>query len=226
MLQHEGLGLTRRITHRLTPKFLFTAVGAWPSALYGVPRRYLLDTSGERKVRSRIRLRLKQLRLSQAALAEAIGVAHAMVSSVLSGWKRLPPAWLPQLTGALNMNEAELLRGVQWGLRRRSARGAVVRRPLSRRRETPQDRALRARLRGLLSSRNLTQKQVADAIGIAGPMVSKVLAGVRALPPAWLTPLASLLDLTIPQILKGTAWTRHKRGPVRKNRHHASPAAR
>lgn len=214
MSQHKGLGLTPQKSARHRLKGIEKALGHWPCALFGMkpPRR---RAPGEEEVCNRIVLLLRKAGFTHARLADAIGVSRAAVSQSLAGSRSLPRAWLPQIAAALGTSREELLRGVEWKPGRRKRDG-----PRPKREERKEELALRTRLRQLFREHNLTQDQVAAAIGVTRPAVSAVLTGVRALPPPWLKVLASLLNMTVPKMLQGIAWEPRKRA-VRKNRRRA-----
>lgn len=77
----------------------------------------------ERVVDYRLRLRiaayLKRNGLSQRALAREVRVHESMVSYVLTGRFRLPPAWLAPTARLLGMTPTALLAGIPWKPTRR-----------------------------------------------------------------------------------------------------------
>ncbi len=159
--------------------------------------------------------------LTQVGLAKVIGVRRQVVSGALAGTKGIPRAWLKPIAAALNIQESDLLRGIDWrpGKGRPSRTGPPP--PKPKRKERTEDVALRQRLRHLIQSRRLTQREVACGIGVSRACVNKVLAGRMAVPPAWLKPLACLLSIEVSEVLRGTGWTKHQRGLARHNRRHA-----
>lgn len=208
--QPDNLGLSPRRTRNLSPPFLKNAIAPWPSALYGLPARRRCPAPGEEEVRTRICRLLKERRLTRTALAQAIGVSVSSVSGALSGKDSVPMAWLPHVAAALSTTEGELLAGIEWRPRRGRPRRTGSPPPRLKRKERPGDAALRARLRQLMQSRQLRQRDVASAIGVTPCSVSDILTGRMALPPAWLVPLASLFKLTISQMLRGLQWSPRK----------------
>ena len=78
-----------------------------------------------------------------------------------------------------------------------------------RRRERPEDIALRLRIRELLDQQGLQQKIVAANLGVQNSAVCMALKGDIQVPPAWISRLSRLLDVAMEDITKG--W-RPRRG--------------
>jgi len=211
--QPKGLRLTSRKAKYHALKCLQDALGPWPCTLYGLqPPRF--RAPGEEPLCARIQRALTDQRLTHETLARAIGVSRRVVSKVLSGEKALPPPWLTPIAVALKTSTQRLLRGIDW-----QPRASKPRRPRPKKPETPANAALRTRLRDLVKKYGLTYQEVATFIGVSRPMVGRVLAGRKRIPPAWVGRLAALFEMTVAGLLTGIPWPRR---PVsRKKRYQA-----
>jgi len=72
------------------------------------------------------------------------------------------------------------------------------------------------RLRQLFRERHLTQRAIAQAIGVRQSGVARVVLGTRPLPESWLPRLTQLLGTSSDELLQGTDWVPakpFKRGP-------------
>jgi hypothetical protein len=92
-----------------------------------------------------------------------------------------------------------------------------------KRTETPDGLALRLRLRELIRQAGLTYRTVAHAIGVGIDTVKQVLSGKMGLPPAWIRPLLTLLNLSRTQFLGGIHWTPRPAGGLRKEQTRTMP---
>lgn len=87
---------------------------------------------------------------------------------------------------------------------------------LPKRRTIPPGEAqVRAKIHKLLKQRGMTQRQVAELIGVTAQTVSSALSGAASLPPAWLPQLAVALNVTVNQLVQGSNWKPHRGRPRR-----------
>lgn len=222
LLQHNGARLSPRRTRKLILESVKEALEPWPHAVFGLPEiRRRKETPGEQQLRDRIRSLMRKHNITQAVLAYAIGVSRIAVTQMLIGNTGLPRPWIGVVASVLKTTEKDLLAGIDWQPYRRHPRRKETFSPRRRRQEKPEERALRIRLRMLMVSQVITQAQIAKVIGVTRVSVSHVLTGRAPLPPAWLKPLATSLNLTVTQMIGGIAWTPRRKKLVSKNRLHA-----
>lgn len=172
------------------------------------------ETVAERNIRRRLRQLWKRSGKTGKEVAAAIRVRRSSFSSVLGGWRALPPTWVPALLVALDASRAELFgkdrlptrrRGRPKGARRASA--PTTRRNRTPRFEHPSEWKLRERIRVLSASKHKTQRALASEIRVSNKSLSAVLCGQVAIPPTWLSPIAETLAVSYSELVRGTGWT-------------------
>ena len=181
------------------------------------PRRH--ETVEELHLRQRLASLLTLRGLRQRDVVQALGVQRGNVCNVLSGEMALPPAWVPTLSGLLQVPTHEIVG--DWKPRRpgqRSAQG-LVRRVRVRRRakskrtmgERPFEVAIRTRLRSLMDATGVPQIDIARNLNVNRSVVSNVFCNWIALPRAWFRPLAKMLGITQRKLLAGIPDGKSKR---------------
>ena len=86
-----------------------------------------------------------------------------------------------------------------------------------RRTSPPGEVQVRARIHNLLKQRGMTQRRLAEQIGVTKQVISSALSGATSLPPAWIPQLAIALNVTEKQLVQGIYW-KPRRGRPRRTR--------
>jgi transcriptional regulator with XRE-family HTH domain len=99
-----------------------------------------------------------------------------------------------------------------------------------RRISPPGEAQVRARIHNLLKQRGVTQRRLAEQIGVTKQVISSALSGATSLPRAWIPQLAIALNVTERQLVQGICWTPRRGRPRRtgppppKSRRRESPS--
>ncbi len=136
-------------------------------------------------VRERIRSFRKSKRLSQASVAERMGVSSQHVHSLEAGKRRLTLEWIESIASALDLRPEDLLLGGESESVEESSRTLLPSRGTDRRRN----------LINLVEAEKLSMSQLASMLGVTTKIATEMIAGSRPIHIEQIPVIAAWLQL-------------------------------